>query len=87
MAIVAGEAAQSLVVAVDEAHPGGFGAGDELAHALVAPARVDVHLDDRTRRRLQAHADRMESEQQVARHRPMVATSHKRPISTGWWSM
>ena len=38
VAVVAGEAAQALVVAVDEAHLGGFGAGDELAHALVAPA-------------------------------------------------
>ena len=38
MAIVAGEAAQALVVAVDEAHLGGLGARDELAHALVASA-------------------------------------------------
>ena len=64
MAIVAGKAAQALVVAVDEPHPGGLGARDELAHALVAPAGVDVHLDDRARRRLQANADRVEAEQE-----------------------
>ena len=87
VAVVAGETAQALVVAVDEAHLGGFGTRDELAHALVAPAGVDVDFDDRARRRLQAHADRVEAEQEVACHRRMVATSQSTPISTGWCSM
>ena len=87
VAVVAGEAAQALVVAVDQANLGGLGASDQLAHALVAPAGVDVHFDDRARRRLEAHADRVEAEQEVAGHRPMVATSQSTPISTGWCSM
>ena len=87
VAIVAGEAAQALVVAVDESHFRRFSSGDELAHALVAPAAVDVDLDDRARRRLQAHADRVKAEQQVACHRRMVATSQSTPISTGWCTM
>ena len=87
MAIVAGEAAQALVVAVDEANLGGLGTSDQLAHALVAPAGVDVDFDDRTPRCLEPHADRVEAEQEVARHRRMVATTHSTPISTGWCSM
>ena len=40
---------------------------EELPHARVAPRRIDVDLDDRLRRRLQAHGDGMEAEQDAGR--------------------
>ena len=95
----AAELAQALVVAVDQLAPASCGALDELAHALVAPAGVDVHLDDRVRRRLQAHADGVEAEQDLccscgdgSRWAPSPVTrgaqpQHQAPISTGWCSM
>ena len=97
----AGEAAQAGVVAFDRLQPRGFDTGQELAHALVATCRVDMHFDDRLRRRLHTHADRMETEQDLARHASMLAagrppqcgrdTSHvnaiRAPISSGWWTM
>ena len=46
---------QALVVAFDQLRAGLAGALDELAHALVAPRRVDMDLEHRARRRLQPH--------------------------------
>ena len=87
VAIVAGQAAQPLVVALDEPDLRLRRAREKLLHALVAPGAVEVQLDHGARCDLHPDADGMETEQQVARHRPMVATSQRMPISTGWCSM
>ena len=66
--IRAGETAQAMRVALDDAHAACQGALDQRAHALVTPARVDMNLDHRGRRGLEAHRHRMESEQNASGH-------------------
>jgi hypothetical protein len=82
------QAHQPRVVAVEDARARLAGALDELPHPRVAPRRVDVQLDHRLRRDLEADADGMETEQDVACHRRMMkAAVATRPISSGWCSM
>ena len=73
VAVRAAHLLQALVVAVDEARAGLFGALDELPHALVAARGVDVDVDDGARRRLQPHGDGMEAEEDLVTHRAMVS--------------
>jgi hypothetical protein len=66
--VAARHRANASGVALDDASSGGDRALDELAHALVAAARVDVDLEHRRRRRLQAHRHGVESEQDTVGH-------------------
>ena len=73
VAMRAGQLRQPVVAALDQLDAGLHGSGDEVLHARVAPRRVDMQLEHRARRRLQAHAHRMEAEKDARRHRPIVA--------------
>jgi hypothetical protein len=72
----AGELREPVVAALDDPHARLDRAGDEVLHPRVAPRRVDVQLEHRARRGLEAHADRVEAEQDARGHRPIVAFVH-----------
>ena len=73
VAVRAAHLLQPLVIAVEQLRAGLLRAFDELAHALVAPRRVDVDFENRLRRGLQPDGDGMKAEQDFGSHAPMVA--------------
>ena len=63
VAVAAGQLGNAQAVGLDHPRTSLLRPLQELAHALVTPRRIDIDLDDGLRRRLQAHADGMETEQ------------------------
>jgi hypothetical protein len=63
VARAAGQLAQALVATFHQLGAGFPGALDEGAHALVAPARIEMHLGHRGGMGLEADGDGVEAEQ------------------------
>ena len=59
---------QPIVVAVHEPRAERSGALDELPHALIAPRRIDMDLEHRAWRSLEAHGHRVKAEQDFRSH-------------------
>ena len=57
VAMGASELLQLVVIAFNDAQARFLHFGEELLHALIAPAGIDMKLFDRFRRHLQAHRD------------------------------
>ena len=63
-----GHGGQSVIVGLDQLDAGVACAFDELAHAAVAPAAVEMNFSDGLRRGLQPHGDGMEAEEDFGAH-------------------
>jgi len=61
MPVGAGELLQLLIVTVDDVQAGFFDFLQELLHALIATARINVQFFDGFGRDLQSHGDGMEA--------------------------
>ena len=69
MTMVAAQARQAQAIGLGQAHLGLLHPRQELAHARIAPGRVEEDFHNRCRRGLQANADGVEAEQDSgARH-------------------
>ena len=53
---------QSDAIGFDQARTGLIGLFKELAHAGIAPCRLEINLDDRFGRGFEAHADGVKAE-------------------------
>ena len=61
--VAAAQPGQPHAIGLDQSHPGFGHFLNELPHPRIAPSRVDIDFNHRLRRRLQAHAHGMKTEQ------------------------